>query len=255
APAGGATAGDPRFFRNQQHPELGAGCAPPAAPHPHPNDRAFPAHPPPPARRFRFHGDTRLRAVLPHPDPRPPGRHPRASAGHLDGDREPGPQRGGVDLPLEGVQGDHPQGRRARPYFPESTRTHRLTLSLFETIVEHGDAGPQAPPAGSMVWLERRRASTEYTAGSTRRVSAVEEISPPITTRASGRWISEPIPWESAAGRKPTTATMADTTMGRKRITHPRTMASRGGRPSAWAWRMEDTSTTPLSTLTPKTAM
>jgi hypothetical protein len=32
----------------------------------------------------------------------------------------------------------------------------------------------------------------------------VDEIRPPITTRASGRWISAPMPWLSAAGRKPT---------------------------------------------------
>ena len=43
--------------------------------------------------------------------------------------------------------------------------------------------------------------------------------------------------------------------MGRKRISQPRTMAARRGRPSAKAWRIDETSTVPLSTLTPKTAM
>ena len=41
----------------------------------------------------------------------------------------------------------------------------------------------------------------------------MEEIRPPMTTRASGFWISEPMPWLRAAGRKPMTATMAETMM------------------------------------------
>jgi len=36
-------------------------------------------------------------------------------------------------------------------------------------------------------------------------VRAVEEMRPPMTTRASGFWISEPMPWLRAAGRKPIT--------------------------------------------------
>src|SRR2546428_379628 len=52
-------------------------------------------------------------------------------------------------------------------------------------------------------------------------------MSPPMTTRARGRWISAPIPCESAAGRKPITAPTAATTIGRNRISHPRAIASR----------------------------
>ena len=78
-------------------------------------------------------------------------------------------------------------------------------------------------------------------AGSTSSVSSVEEIRPPITTRASGRWISAPIPCESAAGKKPITATMPDTTIGRKRIWQPRRIASRGESPSSRAWRIDET--------------
>ncbi len=51
------------------------------------------------------------------------------------------------------------------------------------------------------------------------------------------------------------TATMAETMIGRKRISPPRTTASRSGRPSSYARRIDETSTTPFSTLTPKTAM
>ena len=76
-----------------------------------------------------------------------------------------------------------------------------------------------------------------------------------MTTRASGRWISAPIPCESAAGRKPITATMAETMIARNRISQPRTIASRIGIPSARVCRIEETRTTPFSTLTPKTAM
>ena len=86
-------------------------------------------------------------------------------------------------------------------------------------------------------------------------MSTVDEINPPTTTRASGRWISAPMPVDSAAGRNPITATMPDTTIGRKRISHPRSIASRIGNPSPYACRIDDTSTTPFSTLTPKTAM
>src|SRR5436309_3326064 len=73
--------------------------------------------------------------------------------------------------------------------------------------------------------------------------------------RGSGRWISDPIPRDRAAGRNPMTATIADTTIARKRIARPRSMASRVGWPSSCACRIEETSTTPLSTLTPNTAM
>ena len=39
-------------------------------------------------------------------------------------------------------------------------------------------------------------------AGRTSNVSTVDETRPPMTTRASGRWISEPIPCDNAAGRR-----------------------------------------------------
>src|SRR5258707_717343 len=42
-----------------------------------------------------------------------------------------------------------------------------------------------------------------------------------MNTRASGRWISAPMPWDRAAGRKPITATIADTTIERNRISQP----------------------------------
>lgn len=45
--------------------------------------------------------------------------------------------------------------------------------------------------------------------GSTKRVSKVAVINPPITTVANGRCTSAPAPWLSAIGRKPREATEA----------------------------------------------
>src|SRR5713101_4625327 len=69
-----------------------------------------------------------------------------------------------------------------------------------------GGGYPGVASAGSSSpWCSRdgwpsRGANSAYTAGRTRRVSAVDEIRPPMTTLASGFWISAPMPWLSAAG-------------------------------------------------------
>jgi len=46
-------------------------------------------------------------------------------------------------------------------------------------------------------------ANCSYRVGMTIRVSRVEEIRPPTTTTASGRWISEPVPLLKIRGMRP----------------------------------------------------
>ena len=45
--------------------------------------------------------------------------------------------------------------------------------------------------------------------GKTKSVKAVAPINPPMMTMANGRWLSDPMPWLSAAGNKPSVAIIA----------------------------------------------
>ena len=78
---------------------------------------------------------------------------------------------------------------------------------------------------------------------------------PPITTVASGRCTSAPVPVASAIGTKPSAATSAVISTGRRRVAQPSRIARSTGAPSARSWRMNDTITRPLSTATPESAM
>ena len=57
-------------------------------------------------------------------------------------------------------------------------------------------------------------------------VNNVELTRPPITTTARGRCTSEPIPWDSARGTNPRSATKAVVNTGRRRNRQPLTTAS-----------------------------
>src|SRR5262249_5084318 len=57
--------------------------------------------------------------------------------------------------------------------------------------------GAQASAWGNASGADRRAVSAKN-AGSTSRVSRVDDHRPPMTPRASGRWISEPMPWDIA---------------------------------------------------------
>ncbi len=86
-------------------------------------------------------------------------------------------------------------------------------------------------------------------------VSSVLEIRPPMTTVASGRCTSEPVPVAIAIGTKPSEATSAVMRTGRSRVRHPRRIAASRGSPSRRNWLMNETITSPLSTATPDKAM
>ena len=70
---------------------------------------------------------------------------------------------------------------------------------------------------------------------------------PPIAKLAAATWPNTGKPSEFAAN-------IQRHIQGMKRMAQPRSIASRRGHPSLWAWRIVATSTTPFSTLTPKTA-
>ena len=86
-------------------------------------------------------------------------------------------------------------------------------------------------------------------------VSRVEVIRPPMTTVASGLWISAPVAVETAIGMKPRLATSAVINTGRNLSADPCRIATdastfRCRRELIWL-----TSTIPLRTATPKRAM
>src|SRR2546427_233247 len=106
------------------------------------------------------------------------------------------------------------------------------------------------PCCEEMAWPNRR-----YSTGSRTRVSAVELTSPPITTMASGRWISEPGPLASSRGTRPKAVMEAVISTGRSRRSEPSRTTCSMGRPSACRWLKCVTSTNPLSTAMPSSAM
>ena len=76
-----------------------------------------------------------------------------------------------------------------------------------------------------------------------------------MTTVASGFCTSAPAPVLKAMGTKPSAATRAVMSTGRRRMTLPWTIASSTGSPASCFSRMKVTITSPLSTATPESAM
>ena len=104
--------------------------------------------------------------------------------------------------------------------------------------------------------LRSRPWYSTYITGSTSKVSAVAVINPPITTVASGRCTSAPAPLLNAMGRKPSEATEAVISTGRRRAAVPwRTRSTTSLTPCAARSRKVPISTMPLSTATPNNAM
>ena len=78
---------------------------------------------------------------------------------------------------------------------------------------------------------------------------------PPMTTVASGRWISAPGVVAMAMGMKPNPATSAVMRIGRSRTMAASRAASWGSTPSCRRCSTALTQTSPFSTATPKSAM
>ena len=119
-----------------------------------------------------------------------------------------------------------------------------------------GEPGHERRPEDLLVaeLVEPRAASAVYSAGSTTSVSNVDETMPPMTTVASGRCTSAPMPVLIAIGRKPRLATSAVMITGRSRRMAAVRTASSTGTPSSRSWRMVDTSTMSPRTATPDSA-
>src|SRR3546814_11983 len=102
------------------------------------------------------------------------------------------------------------------------------------------DRHPHTPATGAFAGPASRRPCTHrYNAGNTRRVSKVEEMTPPITTVAKGRCTSAPAPTLNAIGTKPRLATSAVISTGRSRVSAPSRTAPARGPPCAVRDRLE----------------
>ena len=78
-------------------------------------------------------------------------------------------------------------------------------------------------------------------------MSAQAESVPATITTANGRWVSLPIPWESAAGTRPSAARLAVISTGLSRSRAPARMASSSGSPRPRRSAMAESTSTPLS--------
>jgi hypothetical protein len=93
-------------------------------------------------------------------------------------------------------------------------------------LIMMGVTGARALAGNSTHPLQRRICPTfgrptfeqGYSAGKTTSVKSVLEMSPPMTTVASGFWTSAPVPVAMAIGTKPREATSAVINTGRKRV-------------------------------------
>ena len=101
------------------------------------------------------------------------------------------------------------------------------------------------------LWLCNKR----YKAGSTNSVKIVDDIIPPMTTVASGRCTSEPIPVLSAIGTKPSDATSAVVNTGRSLVSAPSIMAVSNATPSRRSSLIKDTITKPFNIAMPDNAI
>ena len=77
-------------------------------------------------------------------------------------------------------------------------------------------------------------------------------MSPPTITMAKGRWESEPMAWDMAAGNKPSVATNMVIMIGRSRSVAPSMAAVLTGIPRARNWLMYSTMITPVWTRNPE---
>ncbi len=120
--------------------------------------------------------------------------------------------------------------------------------------------------AGIVAALRRRihaltSSRSEYTTGTTTRVSRVEVISPPITARAIGARISPPDPTPSASGSMPKIIAAVVMMMGRRRVRPAWMMAARRSRPRPRSTFVKSTSrmaffvTRPISMMRPMSDM
>src|SRR6267378_2454538 len=91
--------------------------------------------------------------------------------------------------------------------------------------------------------------------GSSSSVKIVALTMPPTITTANGRWVSEPMPCDSAAGNKPSPAIRAVIRIGRRRSTAPSTTALSSGLPRRTKSTICSTMITPFCTEIPATAM
>src|SRR6266404_3326661 len=101
-----------------------------------------------------------------------------------------------------------------------------------------------------------RQATSQYRAGKANSVSTSVDSSPPTTTVASGRWISDPIPVARAAGTIPSMATTIIMSTGRIWASEPWITASLAPAPCSVRLRLiSETTSTPLITATPNREM
>src|ERR1700733_16025862 len=122
-------------------------------------------------------------------------------------------------------------------------RLIRLVATVIPYIASFGSA------SGNRSSL---RANHVYRVGNRKMLMSSPATSPPTMTMAKGRWESDPMPWESAAGRRPRVATNIVIMMGRSRRTAPSTAASSIEYPRARSWLMYSSMITPVCTDTPK---
>src|ERR1039458_9412892 len=90
--------------------------------------------------------------------------------------------------------------------------------------------------------------------GDSRQVPSASATNPTTTTMANGRWESEPMSGDMAAGRRPSVATSMVIMMGRSRRLAPSSAAWRTVRPRTLSWLMYSTMITPVWTETPISA-
>src|SRR5690606_23578411 len=103
--------------------------------------------------------------------------------------------------------------------------------------------------------IARRTPKRRNRPGNRSRVSSVELIRPPMTTIASGRWISDPGPVANSSGTRPNAAIVAVIMTGRSRRSDPSMTTSSMGMRRSTRWLKWLTMTTPLSTAMPSSAM
>src|SRR6266849_5166649 len=101
----------------------------------------------------------------------------------------------------------------------------------------------------------RNRSRSEYSAGTRKRVNTVETVSPPMTARASGRFVSLPSPMPSAIGTRPTMVAMVVMRIGRSRVRPASTVASIRSLPRSRSTLAKSTSRTPFETTMPTIMM
>ncbi len=118
--------------------------------------------------------------------------------------------------------------------------------SITSTIREVGAEWGTTP--GRLTFEKIRKLNST---GMRNRVSAVEVTIPPMITNAKGRWVSDPMPCETAAGTRPSPASKAVMSRARSRMLTPLRMSSLIviGSSSCCNCRKVATRSTPFSTV------